>query len=106
MIDLYWYGIAAAIYLTSCWMFAATRWFHTCQAPKEERDFLWPDRKLLVVIYLCSAVLVPYLLNPESPQAWALWKSYFPGTYYFFGGALFFCFFGTVSVGRSGGRRC
>ena len=94
--DIYWFGIAAAIYLMSCWMFAAIRWFHTCQAPKESHDYLWPDRRLLVIIYMVSVVLLPYLFNPSSPQAWALWKSYFPGTYYFYGGALFFCFFGTV----------
>lgn len=92
----YWCGVAAAIYLTSCWTFAAIRWFHTCQAPKEKHDYIWPDRKLLVVIYMMSFVLVPYLLWPTSPSAWALWKSYFPCTYYFYGGALFFCFFGTV----------
>ena len=96
MNELYWYGVAAATYLTSCWIFAAVRWFHTCQAPKERHDFLWPDRKLLVVIYMMATVLVPYLLWPEEPRTWALWKSYFPGTYYFYGGALFFCFFGTV----------
>ena len=94
--DIYWYGIAAAAYLTSCWVFAAIRWFHTCQAPKESHDFLWPDRRLLVIIYMVSVVLIPYVLNPTSPSAWTLWKSYFPGTYYFFGGALFFCFFGTI----------
>ncbi|MCR4920925.1 MAG: AraC family transcriptional regulator [Bacteroidaceae bacterium] len=94
--NIYWYGIAAAIYLTSCWMFAVIRWFHTCQEPKERHDFLWPDRKLLVVIYLCSAVLLPYVMNPASLPAWTMWKSYFACTYYFYGGALFFCFFGTV----------
>lgn len=94
--NIYWYGVAAAVYMTSCWLFAAVRWFHTCQAPKEKRDYIWPDRKLLVVFYMMATVLLPYLSDPTSPAAWALWKSYFPGTYYFYGGALFFCFFGTV----------
>jgi AraC-like DNA-binding protein len=57
---------------------------------------MWPDRKLLVIIYLMATVLVPYVLDPSNPKAWQLWKSYFPGTYYFYGGALFFVFFGTV----------
>ena len=92
----YLYGVSAAVYLTTCWVFAAVRWFHTCREPKEHHDYLFPDRKLLVVIYLCASVLLPYVLNPASPSAWMLWKSYFPGTYYFYGGALFFCFFGTV----------
>ena len=89
-------GVSAAVYLTTCWVFAAVRWFHTCREPKEHRDYIFPDRKLLVVIYLCASVLLPYVLNPANPTAWMLWKSYFPGTYYFYGGALFFCFFGTV----------
>lgn len=98
--NIYWYGVAAAVYLTSCWMFAAVRWFHTCQEPKERHAYVWPDRKLLVIIYLMATVLVPYVVNPQSPQAWTLFKSYFPGTYYFYGGALFFCFFGTVKQWR------
>ena len=92
----YIYGVSAAVFLTTCWVFAAVRWFHTCREPKEHHDYIFPDRKLLVVIYLCASVLLPYVLNPASPSAWTLWKSYFPGTYYFYGGALFFCFFGTV----------
>ena len=92
----YIYGVSAAVFLTTCWVFAAVRWFHTCREPKEHHDYIFPDRKLLVVIYFCASVLLPYVLNPASPSAWTLWKSYFPGTYYFYGGALFFCFFGTV----------
>jgi AraC-like DNA-binding protein len=49
-----------------------------------------------VIIYLCSIVLLPYVLNPQNEAAWILMKSYFPCTYYFYCGALIFCFFGTV----------
>ena len=94
--NFYWFGVSAAVYLTTCWMFAAVRWFHTCREPKDRHDYLYPDRKLLIVIYLLGTVLLPYLLDPTSPSAWTLWKSYFPGTYYFYSGSLFFCFFGTV----------
>ena len=94
--ELYWLGVAATAYLVSCWIFAAVRWWHTCQEPKERHDYIWPERRMQVVIYMMGTVLLPYVLDPTSPSAWTLWKSYFPGTYYFYGGAFFFCFFGTV----------
>jgi len=94
--NTYWFGVASTAYLVSCWIFAAVRWWHTCREPKERHDYIWPERKMQVVIYLMGTVLLPYVLNPESESAWTLWKSYFPGTYYFYGCAMFFCFFGTI----------
>ena len=96
MNDIYYYGLAAMLYLATCWMFAAVRWFHTCQEPKERRPYIWPDRKLQVLCYLCSIVLVPYVLNPSNEAAWLLMKSYFPATYYFYCGLLLLCYAGTV----------
>ena len=75
MNELYYYGITAMFYLTTCWMFAAIRWFHTCQESKDSRPYVWPDRKLQVLCYLCSIVLVPYVLNPANEAAWMLMKS-------------------------------
>ncbi len=92
----YWYGLAAITYLVTCYVFSAVRWFHTCNAPKERRTYIWPDRKLQVSIYLCATCLLPYILSPNSEAAWLLEKSYFPCTYYFYCGVLLFCFFGTV----------
>ena len=92
----YWYGIAAAVYIVTCWVFSVVRAVHNCGTPKERRDYIWPDRKMQVAVYLSASVLLPYVLNPKSEAAWILFKSYFPGTYYFYCGALIFCFFGTV----------
>ena len=92
----YFYGLAAMTYVTTCWAFAAVRWFHTCRAPKEQRAYIWPDRKLQVLIYLFATLLLPYVIDPTSDAAWQFYKSYFPGTYYFYGGVLLFCFFGSV----------
>jgi len=94
--NYYWYGLAAMAYLITCWVFVAVRWFHTCQAPKEHHAYIWPDRKLMVCFYLCATVLLPYVLNPTSEAAWLLEKTYFPCTYYYYCGALLFCFFGSV----------
>jgi AraC-like DNA-binding protein len=92
----YWYGLTAAVYIVTCWVFSVVRGVHNCGTPKERRDYIWPDRKMQVIIYLCATVLLPYVLNPRNEAAWILMKSYFPGTYYFYCGALIFCFFGTV----------
>lgn len=92
----YFWGMAAAIYIVSCLFFSAIRWFHTCNKPKETRAYVWPDRKMQVRIYLTSLCLIPYIINPTDANAWLLWKSYFPTTYYFYSGVLLFCFFGTV----------
>ena len=94
--NFYCYGLAATVYLVTCWTFAAVRGFHTCGAPREHRDYIWPDRKLQVAVYLCATVLLPYILHPASEAAWLLEKAYFPCTYYFYCGVLLFCFFGTV----------
>lgn len=92
----YWYGVTAAVYIVTCWVFSAVRGLHYCGTTKERRDYFWPDRKLQVMIYLCATVLLPYVLNSKSEAAWLLMKSYFPCTYYFYCGAMMFCFFGTV----------
>ena len=95
-IEHYYYGLAALMYLTTCWMFAAVRWFHTCKQPKRTHRYIWPDRKLQCLLYCCASVLLPYAINPTSPSAWMLIKSYFPATYYFYCGVLLLCYAGTV----------
>lgn len=94
--NYYWYGVAAAIYVVTCWIFAAVRGIHNCGTPKEKRDYIWPDRKMQVCIYMSATVLLPYVMNPQSESAWLLMKSYFPCTYYFYCGLLLYCFFGSV----------
>ena len=94
--EYYYYGLAAMIYLTTCWAFAIIRWFHTCRAPKQHRKYIWPDRKLQVLVYLISVLLIPYVKNPMDSAAWMLMKSYFPATYYFYCGMLMLCYAGTV----------
>jgi len=97
----YWYGVAAAFYIVTCWVFSAVRGVHNCGTPKERRDYIWPDRKMQVIIYLTGTVLLPYVLNPRSEAAWILMKTYFPCTYYYYCGSLIFCFFGTVKQWNS-----
>lgn len=92
----YWYGVSAAVYIVTCWVFSVVRGIHNCGTPKERREYIWPDRKMQVTIYLFATILLPYVLNPKSEGAWLLMKSYFPCTYYFYCGSMMFCFFGSV----------
>ncbi|MBR3481125.1 MAG: hypothetical protein IKH32_10620 [Prevotella sp.] len=69
------------MYLTTCWTFAAVRWWHTCSQPKERHRYIWPDRNMQCLLYMCATVLLPYVIDPTSPSAWLLQKSYFPATY-------------------------
>jgi len=94
--EYYYYGVAATAYMVTCWTFSAVRWWHTCRASKERQQYIWPDRKLQCLVYLCASVLLPYILNPNDPAAWMLEKCYFPACYYFYCGLLLLCFFGTV----------
>ena len=71
----YWYGIAAAVYIVTCWVFSVVRAVHNCGTPKERRDYIWPDRKMQVAVYLTATVLLPYVLNPKDEAAWILFKS-------------------------------
>ena len=66
----YWYGIAAAVYIVTCWVFSVVRAVHNCGTPKERRDYIWPDRKMQVAVYLTATVLLPYVLNPNRISAY------------------------------------
>ena len=96
MNEVYYYGLAAMIYITTCWTFVTVRWFHTCQEPKERRSYIWPDRKLQCLVYAMGTLLLPYVIDPTNEAAWTLMKSYFPATYYFYCGLLLLCYAGTV----------
>ena len=93
----YYYGVAATAFIVSCWMFAAIRIWHTCNSPKHHRSYVWPDRKLQVLIMLMGTVLLPYVIDPTSPSAWLLMKSYLPTCGFFYCGVLLLCFFGSVN---------
>ena len=92
----YYWGLSAIVYIATCYIFSAVRWFHTCDKPKESHEYIWPDRKAQAIVYLLSSILIPYIFNPKDENAWLLWKCYFPVTYYFYCGMLLFCFFGSV----------
>ena len=96
MTEYYYYGIAATACIVSFWIFAAVRWWHTCNTPKHLRQYIWPDRKLQIAFALMATVLLPYVIDPTSQSAWLLMKSYLLVCGYFYCAVLLLCFFGSV----------
>ena len=94
----YYYGIAATIFMVTCWSFAAIRWLHTCDAPKRRWNYVWPDRKLQVVLELLTTAILPYILDPTSPSAWLLEKCWFPTCGFLYIAVILLCFFGSVQL--------
>lgn len=94
------YSIACTVYVTTCLMFAAVRWFHVCPGAKENKSYYHPDRKLLTLFYAVPIILLPYVLNPASHASWLLVKGYYPLTHFFYCAVLLFNYFGKVRQWR------
>ena len=78
------YSIACTVYVTTCLMFAAVRWFHVCPDTKKQKDYYYPARRVVTLFYLTGIVLVPYILAPQSSEAWLLAKGYLPLANFYF----------------------
>ena len=89
-------GLAAAAYITTCLVVAAVRWFHMCQPYNRDPKYYYPGRPFVTCSWLGALTLLPYLLDPESPDAWFLVRLYFlPVTLYHFV-LILFSYFGSV----------
>lgn len=92
----YFCGLASAVYVTTCLVCAAVRWFHMCRPYNRNPRYYYPGRPFLTAAWLSSLTLLPYLLYPDSPDAWYLTRFYFfPVVLYHFT-LLLFSYFGTV----------
>ena len=94
------YSIACTVYVTTCLMFAAVRWFHVCPGAKEHKGYYYPDRKLATLLYSIPVILLPYALSPDSHATWLLAKGYYPLTHFFYCAVLLFNYFGTIRQWR------
>ena len=70
-------GLATTVYITTGVVVAAVRWFHMCKPYDQKPKYYYPARPFIVGIYLCSLLLLPYALHPESEDAWHLVQMYF-----------------------------
>jgi AraC-like DNA-binding protein len=92
----YLYGLAAMAYVTTCLVVAAVRWFHMCKPYDRNPRYYYPGRPFVTSAWLSSLTLLPYVLHPESGDAWYLARFYFlPVTLYHFI-LLLFSYFGSV----------
>lgn len=90
------YSIACTVYVVTCLMFAAVRWFHVCPGAKENKSYYHPDRKTITLLYAVPVILFPYIFNPASHGSWLLVKGYYPLTHLFYCAVLLFNYFGKV----------
>ena len=92
----YLYGLAAMAYVTTCLVVAAVRWFHMCKPYNRNPKYYYPGRPFVTAAWLSALTLLPYVLHPESGDAWYLARFYFlPVTLYHFI-LLLFSYFGSV----------
>lgn len=92
----YFCGLSAAVFIAIALAMAAVRWFHMCRPFDRNPKYYYPGRPFVVVVYLCSLTLLPYVLHPDSTDAWFLARLYFfPVTLYNFT-ILLYAYFGGV----------
>ncbi len=89
-------GLAAMMYLTTCLMAAAVRWFHMCRPYDRKPRYYYPGRPFATAAWLSSLALLPYVLHPESADTWDLARLYFLPVTIFHFIILFFSYFGSV----------
>ena len=88
------FSLAAAAYLVANLVAAALRWFHMCAPYDKDPDYYYPGRAYAVIAYLATLMVLPYILNPYSRDAWELTRVYcLPVLLYFFS-VLMFGYFG------------
>lgn len=92
----YLYGLASTVYVTTCLVVAAVRWFHMCRPYNRNPEYYYPGRPFVTASWLSAITLLPYVLHPESADAWFLMRFFFlPVTLYHFT-VMLFSYFGSV----------
>lgn len=103
MSEYYYYGLSAMIYITTCWVYAVIRWFHTCNVPKERCAYILVYNNILFSRYkvylqarqlvaLCYVVFaIGFLLHAhfEWRTSWPAAASALSVSYFHIGGVLF-----------------
>ena len=89
-------GLAAMFFLTTSLALAAVRWFHMCRPFDRNPRYYYPGRPFVFAVFLNSALLIPYIINPECPDAWYLARIYFLPVTLFHFTVLMFAYFGSI----------
>ena len=90
------FGVATAVCIAAALCVAAVRWFHMCQPYGQKPDYYYPGRPYATAIHLVTLLLFPYVLHPDSTDAWLLMKTYFLPAETFLLTVMLFGYFGGV----------
>ena len=96
----YFYGICAAMFLATFLVNAAVRWFHMCKPFNSAPRYYYPGRPYVTGVFLSSILIIPYIINPESADAWYLARIFILPTTIFHYIILQFSYFGSVMQWR------
>ena len=89
-------GIVASAYVTTCLVVAAVRWFHMCRPYQRNPRYYYPGRPFVTSALLSTLALLPYVLHPESADAWFLARTFFLPVVLFHFALMLFSYFGVV----------
>lgn len=90
------YSLATATFVVTSLVVAAVRWFHMCPPYDKNPDYNYPGRPYVVAAHLMALVLLPYVLNPASSDAFLVMKALYLPFDMFFLALLMFGYFGNV----------
>ncbi|MGN1219532.1 MAG: helix-turn-helix domain-containing protein, partial [Candidatus Cryptobacteroides sp.] len=51
---------------------AILRWCHMCHPYDKYKHYFYPSRKTVTILFLLTLIQIPYLMHPESEDAWLL----------------------------------
>ena len=89
-------GMAATTYICTSLVVAAVRWFHMCRPYDRNPSYYYPGRPFVVACCLNALVLLPYALDPDSPDTWHLARLYFLPVTQFHFTIMLLAYFGNV----------
>lgn len=93
-------SLAAMTYVVTGLMVSAVRWFHVCHPFDKDPDYYFPGRRAIMLFFLSSLLLLPYVFLPENPWAWMLVKAFFLPFNIYFLTLMLFSYFGSVRQWR------
>jgi AraC-like DNA-binding protein len=96
----YYYALAAAILITATLAGAAIRWFHMCRPYDRNAQYYFPGRPFIVIGFLSTLVLLPYVFHPRDADAWYVTRFFFLGIIPLLLTVLLFSYFGNIMEWR------
>ena len=96
----YYYALVAAILITASLAGAAIRWFHMCRPYDRNAQYYFPGRPFIVIGFLSTMVLLPYVFHPGDADAWYVTRLFFLCIIPLLLTTLLFSYFGNIMEWR------